>query len=147
MFDNIFAQRGVGLDEALDDFVEVKGGEVEHIQYPGETNVCRSWVTTAMVVSSSLKTALWAWGANDINTTRHKSSRHLNIDVIVHKGKTQHKEIVCNGVSYLFGSNLRDPPPYAAMTTSRAQAKSDVWNVESLRSLLEWKSKDSAQGK
>lgn len=39
MFDDIFAQSGVGLDEALDDFVEVKGGEVDHIQYPGEAHV------------------------------------------------------------------------------------------------------------
>lgn len=59
VFDDIFAQSGVSLDEALDDFVEVKGGELDHIQYPGETHVCFSYVTTAtMVVSSSLKTAL-----------------------------------------------------------------------------------------
>lgn len=59
MLHNIFAQCGVGLDEALDDFVEVKGGKVEHIQYPGETNICLSLVTTSVVVSSSLKTAFW----------------------------------------------------------------------------------------
>lgn len=31
------------------------------------------------------------------------------------------------------------------MTTSKAQANSDVWNVESLRSLLEYKSCDLTQ--
>lgn len=67
MFDDIFAQSRLGLDEALDDFVEVKGGEADHIQYPGETHVCFNWVTTttsssttntSMVVPSSLKAAL-----------------------------------------------------------------------------------------
>lgn len=58
VFDNIFAQSGVGLDEALDYFVEVKGGEVDHVQYPRETHICFGCVTTTMVVSSSLKTAL-----------------------------------------------------------------------------------------
>lgn len=38
-------------------------------------------------------------------------------------------------------------PPYVAVTTSKAQAKSDVWNVESFRSLLERKSNDSAPWK
>lgn len=38
-------------------------------------------------------------------------------------------------------------PPYVAITTSKAQAKSDVWNVESFRSLLERKSNDSAPWK
>lgn len=32
------------------------------------------------------------------------------------------------------------------MTTSKAQARSEVWNVESLSSLLEWKSHDLGQG-
>ena len=60
VFDDIFAQSGVCLDEALDDFVKVKGREVDHIQYPGETHVCFSCVYTAaaMVVPSSPKTAL-----------------------------------------------------------------------------------------
>jgi len=56
VFDDIFAQSGLGLDETLDDFVEVEGGEVDHIQYPGETQVGFKWVI--MVVSASLKTAL-----------------------------------------------------------------------------------------
>ncbi len=58
VFDDIFAQSRVGLDEALNDFVEVKGSEVDHIQYPGEANVCLSCIITTMGVSSSLKTAL-----------------------------------------------------------------------------------------
>lgn len=59
VFDGIFAQSGVSLDEALDDFVEVKGSKFDHIQYPGETDVCFDCVTTAaMVVASSPKTAL-----------------------------------------------------------------------------------------
>lgn len=58
MFDDIFAQSGVGLDEALNYFVEVKGSEVDHIQYPRETHVCFSWVTTTIGVSSSLESAL-----------------------------------------------------------------------------------------
>lgn len=59
VFDDIFAQSGVSLDEALDDFVEVKGSKFDHIQYPGETDVCFDCVTAAaMVVASSLKTAL-----------------------------------------------------------------------------------------
>lgn len=60
MFYDIFAHCGVSLDEALDDFIEVKGSEVEHIQYPGEAHICLSWVTPSnfLNVSSSLKTAL-----------------------------------------------------------------------------------------
>ena len=59
MFDDIFAQSGLCLDETLDDFVEVERREVDHIQDPGETHVCFNGVTRApMVVSSSLKTAL-----------------------------------------------------------------------------------------
>lgn len=58
MFYNIFAQSGVSLDETLDDFIEVKGSKVDHIQYPGEAHVSFGGVTTALVVCSSLKTAL-----------------------------------------------------------------------------------------
>lgn len=59
VFDDIFAQSGVSLDEALDDFVEVKGSKFDHIQYPGKTDVCFDCVTAAaVVVASSLKTAL-----------------------------------------------------------------------------------------
>lgn len=59
MFDDIFAQSGLGLDETLDDFVEVKGGQVDHIQYPGEAQVVFNWVTgTSMVESSGHKAAL-----------------------------------------------------------------------------------------
>lgn len=58
VLDDVFAQSGLGFDEALRDFVEVKGGEVEHVQYPGEAQVCFSEVTaTCVVVSSSLTTA------------------------------------------------------------------------------------------
>lgn len=39
VLDDIFAQSWVSLDEALDDFVEVEGSQVDHIQYPGETHV------------------------------------------------------------------------------------------------------------
>lgn len=81
MFDDIFAQSGVSLDEALDDFVKIEGGEAEHIQYPGEAHISLSCVTTttSMAVSSSLKTALYGSGANDIITTCHTSTRGLNI--------------------------------------------------------------------
>lgn len=64
VFHNIFVQSGVGLNEALDDFVKVKGGEVHHIKNPREAHVCISCVTastsgsSSMVVSSGLKTAL-----------------------------------------------------------------------------------------
>lgn len=58
VFHNIFAQSGVSLDETLYDFIEVKGSEVDHIQYPGEAHVSFDAVTAALVVSSSLKTAL-----------------------------------------------------------------------------------------
>lgn len=62
MFDDVFAQSGISLDEALDDFVEVERRELEHIQYPGETHICLSWLTNTtsayVVVSSSLETAL-----------------------------------------------------------------------------------------
>lgn len=59
MFHDILAQSGVGLDEALDDFVEVKGGKVDHIQDPGEAHVPFDAVAAAaLVVSSSLKAAL-----------------------------------------------------------------------------------------
>lgn len=58
MFHNIFAQSGVRFDETLDDFVEVKGSEVNHMQYPGEAHVSFGGVTAALVVTASLKTAL-----------------------------------------------------------------------------------------
>lgn len=54
--------------------------------------------------------------------------------------------VVYDVVSYSFKKKDRSPP-YAAMTTSKEQARSDVWNMESLRSLLEWKSYHLAQGK
>lgn len=55
MFDDVFAQRRFSLDEALDHFVEVKGGEVEDVQNPGEAQVRSSLVT-----SSVLETTLWS---------------------------------------------------------------------------------------
>lgn len=58
MFHNIFAQSGVSLDETLNDFIEVKGSKLDHIQYPGEAHVSFGGVTAALVVSSGLKTAL-----------------------------------------------------------------------------------------
>lgn len=59
VLDDVFAQRGVGLDEALDDFVEVEGGQVHHVQDPGEANVGLGRVPAACVaVASGLKAAL-----------------------------------------------------------------------------------------
>lgn len=58
MLHNVFAQSGVGLDETLDDFVEVKGSKVDHIQDPGEAHVPFCGVAAALVVSSGLKAAL-----------------------------------------------------------------------------------------
>lgn len=58
VFHDVFAQSGVSLDETLDDFVEVKGSKVDHIQDPGEAHVPFAGVTAALVVSSRLKTAL-----------------------------------------------------------------------------------------
>lgn len=64
VFHDFFVQGGVGLDEALDDFVKVEGGEVHHIKNPREAHVCISCITTTssgssrVVVSSGLKTAL-----------------------------------------------------------------------------------------
>lgn len=70
VFDGVFAQRGVGLDEALDDFVEVEGGELDHIQYPGEADVGFHCVP-AEVVAPSLKTALWYWQEYSCVTCKH----------------------------------------------------------------------------
>lgn len=39
VFDGVFAQRWLSLDEALNHFVEVKSGEVEDVQNPGEARV------------------------------------------------------------------------------------------------------------
>lgn len=52
VFDDVFVHSVVSLDEALDDFVEVKSSEFEHIQYPGETQVCLSRVNTSALVSA-----------------------------------------------------------------------------------------------
>lgn len=57
VFYDVFAQRGFGLDEALNDFVEVEGGELEHIQDPGEADICFHWFATE-AEAPSLKTAL-----------------------------------------------------------------------------------------
>lgn len=57
VFDDVFAQRGFGLDEALNDFVEVEGGELEHIQDPGEADARFHWFA-AEVEAPSPKTAL-----------------------------------------------------------------------------------------
>lgn len=58
MFDDVFAQRGLGLDEALDDFVEVKGGQSEDVQDPGETHVGLGGFAASVVVASAPEAAL-----------------------------------------------------------------------------------------
>ena len=58
MFDDVFAQGGFSLDEALNYFVEVEGSEVEHIQYPGETHVRFSLVTSSVVAPPVFEAAL-----------------------------------------------------------------------------------------
>lgn len=58
MFDDVFVQSGLSLYKALDDFIEVKGSQVEHVQYPGEAHVCFCCFTASMVVSSVFETAL-----------------------------------------------------------------------------------------
>lgn len=64
MFDDVFAQRGLGLDETLDHLEEVKGGQVEHVQYPGETHVCSGVVTSSAAVPSIFKAALYLCRTN-----------------------------------------------------------------------------------
>lgn len=72
VFDDVFAQRGFGLDEALNDFVEVEGGELEHIQDPREADVCFHWFATE-VEAPSLKTALWKVQKYSCITCTHDS--------------------------------------------------------------------------
>lgn len=58
VFDDVIAQRGFGLDEALDHFVEVEGGQAEDVQYPGETHVRSAMVASSVAVTSIFKAAL-----------------------------------------------------------------------------------------
>lgn len=59
VFDDVLAQSQIGLNEALDDFVEVECGEDEHVKDPGETQASFSHFTApTVVVSSRLKPAL-----------------------------------------------------------------------------------------
>lgn len=58
MFNDVFAQRGLGLDEALDHFEEVEGVQAEDVQDPGETHVCSGVVASSVAVTSIFKAAL-----------------------------------------------------------------------------------------
>lgn len=66
MFDDFFGHSRESLNEALNNFIEVKGGEAERIQYPGETHV-----TARVVVSSGFKTALYEAETTSLQPVTH----------------------------------------------------------------------------